>query len=582
MSSARARASASSPHGYQSTGLSACWSRYGRGLVGEAVGHRVRLPRHVPPSRNRHRARRAGGRRPLLATPSSPAGCCSARARSRSTRTTRRAGRGDSATQTRRCLENLAVVAAAAGARSPTPCAAHLRHRHGDVREVNEVYGELLRERAAGPRRDRRRRAAAGRRRSRSTRSSRCRTDDRHRRTTSRRRGRRSSASRAARRCCRSRTLSERAGGTVALKAENLQRTGSFKVRGASAKLARARRAAAPRRRGRLGGQPRPGARRRGPRPRRAVRGLRARRRADRQGRGARAGTARRCTSAASASTSASPPRAERAREAGWPSCTPSTTPTSSPARARSGSSCSRTCRPRQRRRPGRRRRAGGRHRHRGQVRAARGRGRRRAGRRLRALPGVAARGEPGARRLGADDRRRHRRQAPGRADARRCCREWVDDIVVVGEDEIAEAMVLLLERAKLVVEGAGAVGVAALLGGQVARRAAAGRRSWCSPAATSTPACSPSIARRHETEAGRRLVLFTAWRTAGRARRGCSRSSPRRAPTSSTSRTCARASTSTCARPPSSSCSRRAGAITPPQVLAALRDAGYAAEAMR
>src|SRR4051812_50143027 len=34
------------------------------------------------------------------------------------------------------------------------------------------------------------------------------------------------------------RTLSERVGGTVALKAENLQRTGSFKVRGATAKLA--------------------------------------------------------------------------------------------------------------------------------------------------------------------------------------------------------------------------------------------------------------------------------------------------------------------------------------------------------
>ena len=34
-----------------------------------------------------------------------------------------------------------------------------------------------------------------------------------------------------------SRTISERTGGNVALKAENLQRTGSFKVRGASAKL---------------------------------------------------------------------------------------------------------------------------------------------------------------------------------------------------------------------------------------------------------------------------------------------------------------------------------------------------------
>ena len=35
-----------------------------------------------------------------------------------------------------------------------------------------------------------------------------------------------------------SRTISERAGGVVALKAENLQRTGSFKIRGAAAKLA--------------------------------------------------------------------------------------------------------------------------------------------------------------------------------------------------------------------------------------------------------------------------------------------------------------------------------------------------------
>ncbi len=35
-----------------------------------------------------------------------------------------------------------------------------------------------------------------------------------------------------------SRTFSERAGGAVVLKAENLQRTGSFKLRGALAKIA--------------------------------------------------------------------------------------------------------------------------------------------------------------------------------------------------------------------------------------------------------------------------------------------------------------------------------------------------------
>src|SRR5947209_4856184 len=44
----------------------------------------------------------------------------------------------------------------------------------------------------------------------------------------------------------------------------------------------------------------------------------------------------------------------------------------------------------------------------------------------------------------------------------------WVDDMVVVAEDDVAEAMVWLLERSKLVVEGGGAVGVAALLGGDV------------------------------------------------------------------------------------------------------------------
>jgi threonine dehydratase len=43
-----------------------------------------------------------------------------------------------------------------------------------------------------------------------------------------------------------------------------------------------------------------------------------------------------------------------------------------------------------------------------------------------------------------------------------------LDDIVSVGDEEISEAIVLLLERTKLVVEGAGAVGVAALLSGKV------------------------------------------------------------------------------------------------------------------
>mgnify|MGYP001232796389 CR=1 FL=1 len=41
---------------------------------------------------------------------------------------------------------------------------------------------------------------------------------------------------------------------------------------------------------------------------------------------------------------------------------------------------------------------------------------------------------------------------------------KYVDDIVTVSEDEIAHAILLLMERSKLVVEGAGAVGMAALL----------------------------------------------------------------------------------------------------------------------
>src|SRR5436309_4452435 len=45
---------------------------------------------------------------------------------------------------------------------------------------------------------------------------------------------------------------------------------------------------------------------------------------------------------------------------------------------------------------------------------------------------------------------------------------DLLDDMVVVTDEEISEAIVLLLERAKLVVEGAGAVGVAALLAGKV------------------------------------------------------------------------------------------------------------------
>ncbi len=87
--------------------------------------------------------------------------------------------------------------------------------------------------------------------------------------------------------------------------------------------------------------------------------------------------------------------------------------------------------------------------------------------------------------------------------------RQWLDDVVVVPEDDVAEAMVLLMEKAKLVVEGAGAVGVAALLGGQVAP-AASGTTVVVLSGGNVDAGLLASIARRHESEAGRRLVVFT------------------------------------------------------------------------
>src|SRR3954469_20667982 len=87
--------------------------------------------------------------------------------------------------------------------------------------------------------------------------------------------------------------------------------------------------------------------------------------------------------------------------------------------------------------------------------------------------------------------------------------RRWLDDVVVVPEDDVAEAMVVLLEKAKLVVEGAGGVGVAALLGGQGAP-APRGATVVVLSGGHGGPGLLASLARRHETEAGRRLALLT------------------------------------------------------------------------
>ncbi len=83
---------------------------------------------------------------------------------------------------------------------------------------------------------------------------------------------------------------------------------------------------------------------------------------------------------------------------------------------------------------------------------------------------------------------------------------DLLDDIVHVEDDAIAEAIVLLLERSKLVAEGAGAASVAALLHG------AAGGPDVCAliSGGNIDPTLLVSVVRHGLTRAGRYLVLRT------------------------------------------------------------------------
>ena len=62
---------------------------------------------------------------------------------------------------------------------------------------------------------------------------------------------------------------------------------------------------------------------------------------------------------------------------------------------------------------------------------------------------------------------------------------KYVDEIVTVDEDEIASAILVLLEREKTLAEGAGATALAALLQGKTSRSLSSGRirRCWCAAA---------------------------------------------------------------------------------------------------
>jgi threonine dehydratase len=83
----------------------------------------------------------------------------------------------------------------------------------------------------------------------------------------------------------------------------------------------------------------------------------------------------------------------------------------------------------------------------------------------------------------------------------------FVDQMLIVGEDEVAEAMVFLLERAKLVVEGAGAVGVAALMAGKLAP-AEDGVTVAVLSGGNVGAGLLAEVTRRHETQQRRRLVM--------------------------------------------------------------------------
>jgi threonine dehydratase len=90
---------------------------------------------------------------------------------------------------------------------------------------------------------------------------------------------------------------------------------------------------------------------------------------------------------------------------------------------------------------------------------------------------------------------------------------QYVDDIVRVDDDDTAEAIVHLFERAKLVVEGAGAVGVAAVLRGLVDLDLAAapdGTIVVVLSGGNIDPGVFGDAIRRHEIKVGRRLAIVT------------------------------------------------------------------------
>ena len=86
--------------------------------------------------------------------------------------------------------------------------------------------------------------------------------------------------------------------------------------------------------------------------------------------------------------------------------------------------------------------------------------------------------------------------------------RKWVDEIVEVTEDDVADAMMLLLERSKLTTEGGGAVGLSALLSKKIDLPQDSNTVVVLSGGNVDIGLI-PNLVRRHETAEGRRLIVL-------------------------------------------------------------------------
>ena len=322
-----------------------------------------------------------------------------------------------------------------------------------------------------------------------------------------------------------SRHLSRWSARPVHLKCENLQRTGSFKIRGAYVRIAGLQPGGAGRR---AWSRRAPATTRRASRSRPRCSACARRsscRSAPRCRRSPRpASTAPRCGCTAQVvdETLAAAQRVRRARPA-RSSSTPSTTPTSSPGRARSAWRSWSSARRCARSSSG----IGG-----GGLAAGiavavkalrpdvRIVGVQAAG--AAAYPPSLAAGRPVALEHRGDDGRRHHGRAARRRAVRASSGNWWTRSRTVTEDELSPALLLCLERAKLVVEPAGASPVAALLAD--AGRASRARWWRCCPAATWTRCCSSASCGTACRRPGRYLVAAAAADRPARGARDASR----------------------------------------------------------